>query len=194
MNIKIRGEYRDIVTRNKEIIEDRGWKSNKISGDLGTFIAVMMRNRSFSGNGINYMAVGSSSTAGSDSGEAAFKTRVKEKVFKISNIKNPEFYSSNNEWAWVKPISEISFLDQNPPTVITNKLKIEVTFEKDEKDLLGKTLEFKEFALLGTGTYDSSPHIFFINYVVHEPISITFQKSSEDNGTELTRTAQLTFL
>lgn len=194
--MKIRGEYRDIITRNEEILVDRGWKSNNISKDLGKLIAAMMRNKDFTSNGITYMAVGSSSNAGS---ENDFKARV-YKVFQWStvdqNIKPPIYHSQNSDWAWAKPIEDINFLyDQsNRSTDVTNKLQINVTFNKNESDLKDKTLEFKEFALLGIGTYNGkTDEIFFINYVDHPPISITFHSDSEDS-TVLTRTVQLTFL
>ncbi len=192
--MKIRGEYRDIITRNEEILDDRGWKSNNISKDLGKLIAAMMRNKDFTSNGIIYMAVGSSSTAGNENGENAFYTLVKDKVFSPSDFETQNFYYNNDhDWAWAKPISQISFLDQNNQSTITNKLKIEVTFDKNEETLSGKTLEFKEFALLRIGKYVDESQIFFINYVDHPPISIRFQSDSEDS-TVLTRTVQLTFL
>lgn len=197
MNMEIKGEYRDVVKKNDEIIEDRGWKPNHISRDLGKLIAAMMRNKDFTSSGITHMAVGSSSTAGegSDNGESSFNKRVKDDVFSSLNFDKPVFsYKDKSDWVWAKKIDNINFLNDknNQITTITNKLQINVIFEKN--DLSGKALEFKEFALLGTGTYKSEPkEIFFINYVAHDPISLTFQGSNEDESTDLTRTVQLTF-
>lgn len=197
MSMKIKGEYRDVVKKNDEIIEDRGWKLNHISQDLGKLIAAMMRNKDFTSSGITFMAVGSSSTAGTgnDNGESSFNKRVKDEVFPSLDFDKPVFsYINKSDWAWAKKIENINFLDDknNQLTAITNKLQINIIFEK--KDLSEKALEFKEFALLGTGTYKSEPReIFFINYVAHDPISLTFQGSNEDENTDLTRTVQLTF-
>ncbi len=195
--MKIKGEYRDVVTKNNEIIEDRGWKSNNISKDLGKLIAAMMRNKDFMSKGITHMAVGSSSTAeNSETGANAFYKRIRDNVFPSLDFEKPKFdHNNDHDWAWAKKIEDINFLNEedDQSTVITNKLQINVIFEQDENDLSGRALEFKEFSLLGIGAYNGTEDIFFINYVAHPPISIIFQKNVDNNNTDFTRTVRLTF-
>ena len=184
MNIK--GEYRDVLSRNGATLVDTGWNSNTIVADYGRFLAALMK-KDFEGQvGIEYMAVG-----GSDRGASEFKIRV-EKFF------NKEELTTDEEWVWAKKIDtgDMVYLDKDgneisDPKVRTNKLRIDVTFAKDEPKLPGTTFTFKEFALLGIyekpdeGTFDTD-RMFFINYVDHGLIT-------KDGSMDLTRTIILTF-
>jgi hypothetical protein len=74
--MKIKGEYRDILSKNGEVIVDTGWLSNVIVADYGRFLAALMK-KDFNGQvGIDYMAVGSGSKD-----DVEFKSRVKSFLF-----------------------------------------------------------------------------------------------------------------
>ena len=158
MNIK--GEYRDILSRNGDMLMDTGWKSNTIVADYGRFLAALMK-KDFEGQavGIEYMAVG-----GGSEGAAKFKGRV-ERFF--DREPKPE-----DEWVWAKKIDADSmiYLDERDNDVSdpTNKLAITVEFGQNEPS--GDTSKLKEFALLGiyedSGTFNTEK-MFFINYVSH---------------------------
>ena len=70
MNIK--GEYRDVLSRNGTVIVDTRWKSNEIVDDYGRFLAALMKKAFEQKVGIEYIAVGSGSK-----GDVEFKRRVK---------------------------------------------------------------------------------------------------------------------
>jgi hypothetical protein len=181
--MNIEGKYRDILSRNGATLVDTGWNSNAIVADYGRFLAALMK-KDFEGQvGIEYMAVG-----GSDEGASEFKTRV-EKFF------NKEELTTEDEWVWAKKIypDDMTYLDTDgneisDPKIRTNKLRIDVTFAKNEPP--GGDSDLREFALLGIyedsgGTFDTS-RMFFVNYVWHGLIT-------KDESTELTRTVILTF-
>ena len=180
--MNIEGKYRDILSKNGATLEDTGWNSNTIVADYGRFLAALMK-KDFEGQvGIEYMVVG-----GGDKGASEFKIRVK-KFFK-------EELEEEDEWVWKKKIhtGDMTYLDKDgneisDPEIRTNKLKIVVTFAKDEPP--GGASDLREFALLGIyedsgGTFDTS-RMFFVNYVGHGLIT-------KDESTELTRTVILTF-
>ena len=181
--MNIEGKYRDILSRNGATLADTGWNSNTIVADYGRFLAALMK-KDFEGQavGIEYMAVGS----GSEDGASEFKERV-EKFFKGD--------LTEDERVWAKKIDpdDMTYLDKDgneisDPEIRTNKLKIVVTFAKDEPP--GGASDLREFALLGIyedsgGTFDTS-RMFFVNYVGHGLIT-------KDESTELTRTVILTF-
>lgn len=175
MNIK--GIYRDVLIRNGEVIEDRGWNSNKIVEDYGIFLAALMK-KDLKDIGIEYMAVG-----GGSEGAVSFKERV------ISFFKE----ESTDIWVWAKGIDavkDIKYLDEDDkeiadPTIKTNKLKIDVEFLKDEPSKV-ETLVFNEFALLGIDNSHNTDTMFLINYVKHGEIT-------KDTNMVLTRTVNLTF-
>jgi hypothetical protein len=75
--MKIKGEYRDILSRNGEVIVDTGWQSNVIVADYGRFLAALMKKDFKQTVGIDYMAVGSGSGNDKD-----FKNQVEE-FFKL---------------------------------------------------------------------------------------------------------------
>ena len=187
--MRIKGEYRDILSRNGEVIVDTGWQSNVIVADYGRFLAALMK-KDFEGLvGIDYMAVG-----GGSENYVEFKDRVEDFFDSISpdDLPTPE---PGDNWVWAKKIEPnwINYLDEEGNVVddsdenITNRLRIEVTFGKNEPS--EETFDFKEFALLGIDTADdtfNTGKLFFINYVDHGLIT-------KDATTELTRTIQLTF-
>lgn len=195
MNIK--GEYRGFLSRNGEVIEDTGWKSNDIVEDYGRFMAALMKKDFDQKVGIEYMAVGS----GSDKDSAVFKGKV-VKFFddwlnkgNSGHLEVGEKDKKDYYWVWAKKIDvdEIKYLDEEGKEVvdqdkITNRLKIDVKFEEGEPS--GDILVFKEFALLGIDknpddTFDTKK-MFFINYVGHERIT-------KDKSMELTRSIKLRF-
>lgn len=197
----IKGEFRDILKRNGEIIENKGWKSNKIVPDFGDFLAAIMKKDFKDGNGssiavgIEYIAVGCSS-----GGQDNFKNKVGEFFRKVKSEgldpKKPYIYDGNpddegtpDKWVWAKRISdnEIGYESDTEK----NKLRIDVTF--DDENLIypenTQALKFEEFALLGyydPETENSEIKLFFINYATHG----TIQK---EKNTTITRTIKLTF-
>ena len=182
--MKIKGEYRDVLSRNGEVIVDTGWHSNVIVEDYGRFLAALMKKDFKQTVGIDYMAVGS----GSENDEQ-FKTRVKD-FFKSTQ-------KSEDYWVWAKliDVSDIKYLNPKDEVVndVTNRLRIEVTFRKEEEgeqpEPPEETLEFREFALLGIDKEGGNflpKKLFFINYVNHGPIT-------KDKSMVLTRTIILTF-
>ena len=188
--MKIKGEYRDILSRNGEVVVDTGWHSNVIVADYGRFLAALMKKDFKQTVGIDYMAVGNGSGNDED-----FKTRVEEFFDSRTQGELPEPRSSDN-WVWAKDIEAdgINYLDEegevidDSANIITNRLKIDVTFEKEKPS--AETLEFREFALLGidknsSGKFDIEK-LFFINYVDHGLIT-------KDKSMKLTRSIILTF-
>ena len=198
--MKIKGKYRDVLSRNGEVIVDTGWQSNVIVADYGKFLAALMKKDFINEKvGIDYMAVGSGSTD-----YVEFKKKVADfkknviRYFKKLNNSNSGPYSDANCWVWAKEIEadDIKYVNDDDDEVVngvTNRLRIEVTFRKEEKgeepEPSEKTLEFKEFALLGIdkeGGKFVPKKLFFINYVDHGPIT-------KDKSMVLTRTIILTF-
>jgi hypothetical protein len=187
--MKIKGEYRDILSRNGEVIVDTGWLSNVIVADYGRFLAALMKKDFEQKVGIDYMAVGSGSKD-----DAEFKSRV-QSFFGLESLEQPYKPESKDYWVWAKEIDDgwINYLDEKDNVVddsdknITNRLRIEVTFGKGEPSK--ETLGFEEFALLGIDKESGSfvqEKLFFINYVGHGPIT-------KDKSMVLTRTIILTF-
>ena len=76
--MRIKGEYRDVLSKDGEVIKDTGWKSNVIVEDYGRFLAALMKKDFEQTVGIDYMAVGS----GSGEDYAVFKNKVEE-FFKL---------------------------------------------------------------------------------------------------------------
>lgn len=191
--MKIKGEYRDVLSRNGEVIVDTGWQSNVIVADYGRFLAALMKKDFINGKvGIDYMAVGSGSKDYAD-----FRGKV-EAFFDSERPGQLPKPTSKDNWVWAKKIEGggIKYLNDEDKVVndVTNRLRIEVTFRKEEEgeqpEPSEETLEFREFALLGIdknsgGTFDTDK-MFFINYVDHGPIT-------KDKCMELTRTVILTF-
>ena len=199
--MRIKGEFRDVLKKNEEIIEDRGWKSNTIVADFGNFLAALMK-KDFKdekdtsiGIGVDYIAVG----GGRNNNSKEFQPKVNE-FFKNINPEKSEWnkpyldVSNEDNWVWVKKIndSEIAYLsDDNKKTAnkVTNKLQIELTFDKNYPDSI-KPLKFEEFALLGyydKGTEtDKEAKIFFVNYATHGVIT-------KEKDMTLKRTIHLTF-
>ena len=192
--MKIKGEYRDVLSRNGEVIVDTGWQFNAIVEDYGRFLAALMK-KDFEGLvGIDYMAVGSGSKD-----YAEFRGKV-EGFFDSRGPEQLPKPTSKDNWVWAKKIEagDINYLNDEDKVVndVTNRLRIEVTFRKEKEEGEEKepepseeTLEFREFALLGIdkeGNKFVPGKLFFINYVGHEVIT-------KDKCMELTRTVILTF-
>ncbi len=201
----IKGEFRDVLKRKGEVIEDRGWKSNTIVPDFGNFLAAVMK-KDFkdplpSSNpvsvGIEYIAVGSSS--GNDPG--VFKDRVKKFFEGLTPLPptlpiDPEkpLPLPENNWVWVKKIEDnnIKYIKDNDAEAdedeITNRIEIDVTFEENEPLTTG-ALELQDFSLLGiykSGTRFDTKKMFFINHVSHGVIT-------KEAKMTLTRTIRLKF-
>jgi hypothetical protein len=192
--MRIKGEFRDILKRNGEIIEDKGWKSNEIVPDFGEFLAAIMKKdfKDEHGNtiavGIEYIAVGCGS-----GGRENFKNKVGEffKELKSGHLAEdePYVYDDNpDKWIWAKKINynEIGYENDT-----RNKLRIDVTFGNDNpKNPENHALKFEEFALLGyhdpSGGPNSEIKLFFINYATHGTIE-------KEKNTTITRTIKLTF-
>ena len=177
--LTIKGQFRDILIKKSKVIKDMGWKSNKIVEDYGKFLAALMKKQFSIPVGIEYMAVGSS---GENKSYENFKSLV-ENYFK-TNEPTP---APAQSWILAKKVEKdnIKFLDadNNEIDEITNKLKIEVTF--DENEPAAGTFNFYEFALLGRSNNDTKD-LYFINYKKHGQIE-------KDNTMKLTRTIKLTF-
>lgn len=205
----IKGEFRDVLSRNGVVIEDRGWKSNEIVPDFGKFLAAVMKkdfteplNKDDPPNekepiavGIEYMAVGSSSE---DQEEKDRVTKFKDMAvdfFKGLNSDEQnadEPLNKNGNWIWIKKIErrEIQYRDIKD-TPVTNKLQVDVVFKEDIPKSNKKSLKFEEFALLGIlkkesdGTFDIDK-MFFINHAPHGVIE-------KERDMIITRTVKLTF-
>lgn len=166
--MRIKGEYKDILTRKGAVIENRGWKSNTIVPDYGKFLAALMKRDFATDVGIEYIAVG----AGSKTWQTFY-----DRVIEFFSG-NGSLIKGNGYWVWAKNIDvvDISYLKENNDitTDITNKLQILANFGENMPSNT-ETLSFEEFALLGRGTKSggSTIEMFFINYVNHDnaPIS-----------------------
>lgn len=190
--MKIKGKYKDVLTKNGKVIKDFGWKSNTIVQDYGRFLAALMKKEFQPPIGIEYIAVGDS---GTENDPDAFRTLLVE-YFDWLNQGNTGPLIQNNHWVWIKQIEagNMKYLDENDNEVpenqdtITNKLKIEVIINKNEPS--SDTFDFKEFALLGIAKNQddtfNTQRLFLINHVSHGQIT-------KDNTMELTRTIKLTF-
>lgn len=180
--MKIKGEYRDVITKSGELIKDSGWKSNSIAVDYGRFLAALMKKEFEVPIGIEYIAVGSSGT-GHDF--TTFREKVVEYFNDFNEDQPPE---PGPTWVWAKKIDleNIKYLNESDEEVdpVTNKLKIEVTIGENEPS--EETFDFFEFALVGISEELDTGKMFFINYVNHGQIS-------KDNSMKLDRTIKLTF-
>lgn len=190
--MKIKGEFRDVLSRNGVIIEDRGWRFNKIVPEFGNFLAAVMKkdfndlNNTIKPVGIEYIAVGSSSNSVNE-----FRERVVNFFSDWNNISdfNPN-KPSGNPWIWVKKIDrdDIKYLNDNNNQV-TNMLQISVDFGPNEPESQD-SLRFEEFGLLGIlekadSKFDTN-RMFFINHAPHGVI-----EKLED--LTIKRTVNLTF-
>ena len=193
--MKIKGEFKDVLSRNGVIIEDRGWITNTIVPEFGNFLAAVMKKDFEVDNeikpvGIEYMAVGSSS----DNKVDVFRERVKSLFNTWNNEKSDsqplKEDNNNNWWIWVKKIEEddITYLN-GADNQVTNKLQISVDFGPNEP-YSEKTLGFKEFALLGILKKAENEFeiekMFFINHACHGVIE-------KGNDMTIKRTVNLTF-
>ncbi len=186
--MKIKGRYRDVLSKEGKIIKDFGWKSNRIVEDYGRFLAALMRKELSGQVGIEFMAVGNYEDFDVFQKKVAlyFNTRDDKETCPLKDKKNM------GKWVWAKKIdaNQIIYLypDDEPANMITNKLKLNVTFEETEPS--EETFGFREFALLGIykspeGKFDTK-QMFFINYVNHDLIT-------KDMTMKLSRTIKLTF-
>ena len=142
--MKIKGEYRDILTSNGETVADMGWRSNTIVGDFGRFLSALMK-KDFNSNvlertGIDYIAFG-----GGSANEDEFKSRVIDLLKKIPDLGVPLKSTTPEYWVWAKKIdkSSIRYLDSNQveSTSPTNMIRIEVVVSENEPP--NETLDFK---------------------------------------------------
>jgi len=188
--VNIKGEFHDVLRKYGKVIEDRGWWSNTIVKDYGKFLAALMKKEeSMEGVGIEYMAVGGGETV-EKVDEDRFKQYVKE--YFGNKEKQDPYWVEESYWVSAKKIlpENINYLPSNEESVkvgeITNILQIEVTFAKGVP--AGENLEFKHFALLGINDSIEKSYetMFFINFVDHGVIT-------KDTNTELIRTVKLTF-
>jgi hypothetical protein len=184
----IKGQYRDVIIRNGNVLQDRGWKSNTIVADYGRFLAALMKKDFCASVGLEYLALGS----GSQDND----------VFRIKMIDYFQWINEDetrtgamildNDWVWAKGIEpgNIKYLDTAGimTNEITNRLEIEVKIAQGEPT--DSTLNFQEFALLGIdkdeqGKFDIA-RMFLVNYVSHGPIT-------KDKDMELSRSIKLLF-
>jgi hypothetical protein len=186
MNIK--GQYRDVITKNNEVLKDRGWRSNTIVPDYGRFLAALMKKDFLAAVGIEYLAVGS----GSQDNEAFRNKMIRFFEWLNEDETHTGPLIQDNAWAWAKKIgtANIKYLDTAGIMTgkVTNRLEIEVKIAQDEPS--AATLSFQEFALLGIdrgkdGKFDTAK-LFLVNYVTHGPIT-------KDKDMELSRTIKLIF-
>lgn len=185
----VKGDYRDVLSKKSMNILDSGWTPNTIVEDCGNLLAAMMKkDLGINPVGIEYIA------AGSYGDKDIFMEKV-AKMFRTDMDSWP--LKENGNWIWAKKIiqdKEITYLDKNDMETdnITNHIKIEVTFERNEP--LDETFDFREFALLsvaettdkkGNVKFDTG-RLFFINYVSHGLIT-------KDESMQLSRTIKLRF-
>ncbi len=180
-----KGVYRDIISRNGQLLEDRGWRSNKIVADFGLFLAALMKKDFSKQVGLEYLAVGQ----GSDN-ETDFKTRM-ESLFAGGGDPLP-IYEDAKGWIWAKRIEAVSYLQDDQPTQeVSNELEITITMPPGTPS--SKTLDFSEFALVGIEENINNnklefniEKLFLVNYVEHGVIT-------KDELMSLDRTIQLKF-
>ncbi len=186
MNIK--GQYRDVITKNNEVLKDYGWRYNTIVADYGRFLAALMKKDFLAPVGIEYLAVGS----GSLDNEAFRNKMIGYFEWLNENETHTGPLIQDNTWVWAKKIetANIKYLDTAGIMTgeVTNRLEIEVKIAQNEPTAV--TLGFQEFALLGidrgtNGEFDTSK-LFLVNYVIHGPIT-------KDKDMELSRTIKLIF-
>ncbi len=171
----IKGEYRDVLSRDGKLLEDRDWRSNKIVTDFGLFLAALMKKDFTKQVGLEYLAVGN----GSDN-ETQFKTRVKS--FFDSSGGYP--LQDSMGWIWAKKIETVSYLQNNLPTQqVSNELEITVKMPPGTPS--SGTLTFSEFALIGIEEPNTDT-LRLVNYVKHGPIT-------KDPSMSLDRTIRLRF-
>jgi len=191
--MKIRGEFRDVLSRNGEIIEDRGWRSNTIVAEFGNFLAAVMK-KDFQDKdlprkavGIEYMAVGSKSKTVDE-----FRKRVENFFSDLNEGSDPAKPRGDqgDPWIWIKKIEdgEITYLNASDNQV-TNMLQINVDFSENEPKS-DQPMRFEEFALLGILEKSDGEFVkdrmFFINHAKHGLIEKTASMT-------ITRTVNLTF-
>jgi len=185
--LRIKGEYRDIISLNGVPLEDRGWMSNTIVEDFGKFIAALLKKEYGSPVGLEYLAVGSGTTNAEN-----FQNRMNAFFSKVHEGSSPNAYQDDSfGWVWAKKIeaSDMSYLEDGSPTnEITNTLQISVDIEPATPVDSGgdeQTLEFREFALIGIdGTTSNTMRM--VNYVNHGVIT-------KDPKMTLTREIRLKF-
>ncbi|GEM_PF-919235 len=192
---RIKGEYRDVISRHGVPLEDRGWRSNSIVADFGLFLAALLKKQYSSPVGLEYLAVGEGAQEGSVSQRAtAFKARVETFFDNITGPSDLDYYQEvDGKWVWAKMIkgSDISYIDEeeNPTNDVTNTLQIIVDIEAGTPLKRGsgeaETLKFTEFALLGIKETDSDT-LRMVNYVSHGVIE-------KDTSMKLTREIRLKF-
>ncbi len=172
-----KGVYRDIISRNGQLLEDRGWRSNKIVADFGLFLAALMKKDFNKQVGLEYLAVGQ----GSDS-ETDFKTRM-ESLFAGGGDPLP-IYEDAKGWIWAKRIEAVSYLQDDQPTQeVSNELEITINMPPGTPS--SETLTFSEFALVGIEDFDINT-LRLVNYVKHGDIT-------KDPSMSLDRTIRLKF-
>jgi hypothetical protein len=177
--MEVQGEYRDVVRRRGRVVDPGRWRRNRISLDLGPFVASLLKKRFSVPLGIEYIAVGN----GGD--ESAFKSRVAS-FFQSGNLNLP--FVSGTEWAWAKKVTpeQIVYVDASGNKVLdescTSRLQVETVFERGQPGV--DALELREFALLARDP--DRGELFLVDYVKHGTIT-------KDQDMELTRTVKLNF-
>lgn len=190
----IKGEYRDVLSRNGKLLEDRGWRSNTIVADFGLFLAALMKKDFTKQVGLEYLAVGHGSN------ETNFKNCVKLFFAGKSVGQDPlpiEYNIDDIEWIWAKKIDTVSYLhDQHIQQGVSNELEITISMPPGTPETPNQEpLEFSEFALVGVdekegesegGSVFNVDKLFLVNYVKHGVIT-------KDSKMSLDRTIHLKF-
>jgi hypothetical protein len=191
--MKIKGSYRDVISKNGTVIRDSGWRSNIIVQEFGNLLAYLLKKDFLAPTGIDYIAVGSTRD-----NLQAFRERIKEFFEKLntgSDKEKPLFDNEDdNNWVWAKKIESdsIQYFPYDPQKKeVTNCLQIEEVFGRGSAEPeTRESLVFGNFALLGIdkdkeGNFDTN-NMYLINFVEHGEIT-------KSPGTIIIRTIRLTF-
>ncbi len=195
MNIK--GQYKDIIKENNDIIYNPGWKNNSIMSDCGHYIAALMK-REFSSQtiGLEYLAFGHV-----DGTSETFKNYLIQYFDQKNNGSDDPLRINDDNWVWAKEIedSNIKFIvvegdEYKETSDVNNILGVNITLKKKDGNINAEPANdifiFREFSLIGIpkdgdGKFQTN-HLYLVNYVFHDVVTKT-------QSMEFTRNIKLTF-
>jgi hypothetical protein len=202
----IKGQYRDLIISDDELLLDSGWKSNSIHTDCGRFIAALMKKEFKSPLGIEFIVFGGPQdniNPDENTNADIFRERIGTLFYSINKDSITPINASGKDNMIYGPIKidkkwvcavklEKNNVTYNIPTVNgLNQNQVKVFFSFRKNDLATQDFwSFNEFSLIGIdtnsdGKYDTNK-LYLINYVSH-PVY------KKDKNVSLERTIILTF-